>query len=246
MIDLHNHVLPGIDDGAKSLDISVAMIEQAVECGVTHIVCTPHIHYGYFDNSLATIEPAFNRLQSVVRENGLPITLSYAAEVRADEFLAEGIKHQALPFIGQYKTLSVLLFEMPHSHVPVGIEQLISWLMARKVLPLIAHPERNRELQRKPEMIQRLRRLGVLFQLTAGSIIGRFGDKPHALSEFMLSQGYVDVVASDSHDTTKRPNDMKSAYESVENYYSESLARQLFVTMPATLLQKYVVKPLAR
>ena len=86
MIDLHNHVLPGIDDGARSLDISVAMIEQAVECGVTHIVCTPHIHYGYFDNSLATIEPAFNRLQSVVRENGLPITLSYAAEVRADEF----------------------------------------------------------------------------------------------------------------------------------------------------------------
>ena len=218
------------------------MLEQAIECGVTHIVCTPHIHVGYFNNAKSTILPAFDALQNKVSSLKLPITLSFAAEVRANEYLPTLIRKNEIPFLGKHAEYSLLLLEMPHSHVPVGIEQLIQWLLNQGIKPLIAHPERNRELQRKPEWIKRLHGLGVLFQLTAGSFIGRFGDKPLALANFIVSQGYADVVASDTHDTVRRPNDMKAAFLYVEEHYSTSLANTLFVKTPSMLLQNYHIK----
>ncbi len=150
MIDLHSHILPGIDDGARSLDIALEMAQQAVDCGISRMVCTPHIHKGYFDNSLGTIKPVFDELVTAVQAAEIPLALSYAAEVRVNELIPIWYKQGELPFIGELNGKKILLLEMPHSHVPQGLESLIKWLLRNNVQPLIAHPERNRELLAEP------------------------------------------------------------------------------------------------
>jgi len=91
LIDIHSHILPGIDDGARSLDIALEMAQQAVDCGVSHMVCTPHIHKGYFDNSPSTIKPVFDEFVKAVKAAAIPLTLSYAAEVRVNELIPVGL-----------------------------------------------------------------------------------------------------------------------------------------------------------
>ena len=146
MIDLHSHILPGIDDGARSLDIALEMAEQAVSCGISHMVCTPHIHRGYFDNSQSSIEAAFQSFNEHVKRESIPLSLSFAAEVRVNELIPIWHKKGELPFLGKYDGKNVLLLEMPHSHIPQGLDVLIKWLLRNNIQPLIAHPERNREL----------------------------------------------------------------------------------------------------
>mgnify|MGYP001480934524 FL=1 len=129
MIDLHSHILPGIDDGARTLDIALEMAQQAVTCGVSHMVCTPHIHMGYFDNSQSSIEAAFHSFNEHVKRESIPLSLSFAAEVRVNELIPVWHKKGELPFLGTYDGKNVLLLEMPHSHIPQGIDVLIKWLL---------------------------------------------------------------------------------------------------------------------
>ena len=158
MIDIHSHILPGIDDGARSLDIALEMAQQAVDCGVSHMVCTPHIHKGYFDNSPSTIKPVFDEFVKAVKTAAIPLTLSYAAEVRVNELIPVWFKQGELQFIGELSDKKILLLEMPHSHVPQGLETLVKWLLRNNVQPLIAHPERNRELLAEPTKFSWLQR----------------------------------------------------------------------------------------
>ena len=164
MIDLHSHILPGIDDGARSLDIALEMAEQAVSCGISHMVCTPHIHRGYFDNSQSSIEAAFQSFNEHVKRESIPLSLSFAAEVRVNELIPIWHKKGELPFLGKYDGKNVLLLEMPHSHIPQGLDVLIKWLLRNNIQPLIAHPERNRELIAENDKFNWLQRQGCLFQ----------------------------------------------------------------------------------
>ena len=235
MIDLHSHILPGIDDGARSLDISLQMAQQAVDSGVRHMVCTPHIHKGYFDNTLNTIRHAFNEFQKAIADASIPISLSYAAEVRVNELIPIWYKQQELPFLGEYNGKRILLLEMPHSHIPQGLEVLIKWLLKNNVQPLIAHPERNRELLAEQHKFSWLQRQGCMFQVTAGALTGRFGDKVEDFALSMMRNKAFHVVASDTHDLVRRPNDMQAAYEVVSTF-SHDFAQETFVTRPGAIV----------
>lgn len=242
MIDLHSHILPGIDDGARSLEIALEMAQQAVDCGISHMVCTPHIHRGYFDNSLSSIEKAFYSFNEQVRSASIPLTLSFAAEVRVNELIPLWFKKGELPFLGKYNGKNVLLLEMPHSHIPQGLDILIKWLLRNNVQPLIAHPERNRELIAENEKFDWLLRQGCLFQATAGAFVGRFGEKVEEFAFSLLEKRAFHVVASDTHDLVRRPNDMKEAFEVIANYDCE-YANKVFVEIPeliTALSRKYV------
>lgn len=236
MIDLHSHILPGIDDGARSISMSLMMAQQAVDVGISHMVCTPHMHQGHYDNSIHTIQHSFDYLTERVAALGLDLSLSFAAEVRADESLPDWIRNRSVPFLGELDGRPVLLLELPHSHVPVGIENLLRWLKAHGIQPLIAHPERNREIQRCPELIRRLRGLGCMLQVTAGALVRRFGDNPFELGLAMLHGNKIDVVASDTHDIRRRPNDMLAAYELICAEMGEPLARRLCVETPHAIV----------
>lgn len=235
MIDLHSHILPGIDDGARNLDIALGMAHQAVECGITHVVCTPHIHKGYFDNSLSGIRLSFKQFEQEVQEANLPLTLSFAAEVRVSEQIPIWARQGELPFLGTYNNKNVLLLEMPHSHVPQGIEVLVKWLLQQDIIPLVAHPERNRELLSEPHKFAWLKKTGCMFQLTAGALIGRFGDKVENFARFLMEEKAFDVVASDSHDLTRRPNDMGEAFAIVDKFDSD-FAIDTFKRVPQTIV----------
>ncbi|MCL1065356.1 capsule biosynthesis protein CapC [Shewanella olleyana] len=232
MIDIHCHVLPEIDDGAKSLDESMALIHQAIEQGITRIVATPHIHVGIYDNNQQTILGAYSRVQQEIKAQGLPIELRVAAEVRICPEIIMLAKQNQLPFVGDFDEKKVLLLELPSSHLPAGVEKLIDWLINSNILPMIAHPERNRELQRYPDRIKPFQQRGCLFQLTAASLIGDLGDSPKALSQLWIKKKLYTIIGSDCHSIKRRPPKLHQAYSITKELTDDTYATQLVVDNP--------------
>ncbi len=232
MIDLHSHILPGIDDGADDLNASLEMAKQAVDSGVVNIVCTPHIHTGYFDNDKEIIATAFEKLVEAKNSANLPLKLAYSAEVRICPEIMHWIANEQIPYLGSYEDRKVMLIELPHSHIPPGTENLLRWLVKNGIQPVIAHPERNRDIIANYNKISPLKHCGCLFQVTAGSLIGRFSDPIKDISSQMLKDGIITYIASDTHDTDRRPNDMKAAYELLESVVDTETAKRLCREVP--------------
>ncbi len=227
MIDIHNHLLPGIDDGAQNLEDAVELARAAVANGITHSVCTPHIHFGRFDNTRLNILETFLTLQNALEEAHIPLTLAMAAEVRFDIELIVAIGAGKIPFLGQWQGQHVLLLELPHGEVPVGAERLIQWLLENNVCPMIAHPERNKGFIRSPERLNSFLNQGCLLQLTAGSVVGAFGPRAERLALELLETGAVTVVATDAHHIKHRPPLLREARTRIAKLQGESTATRL-------------------
>lgn len=232
MIDLHSHILPGIDDGAPDLAASVAMAEQSICAGVTHMVCTPHIHQGYFDNTLNSISDTYQSLVAHLAQAKCPLKLSFAAELRITPDIMQWYATGQIPYLGQWQNKDVVLLELPHSHIPPGTENLLRWLVKHNVQPVIAHPERNREIMANHQRIDMLKQSGCLFQVTAGAFIGRFSEAVQLTARAFLARDMITYVASDTHSVHRRPNDMQLAYAEVAALSSEQHAQRLFRTTP--------------
>lgn len=235
MIDIHNHILPGIDDGAESIDDAVTLLRLAIDDGINHLVCTPHIHPGRYQNSLSNIQEVFTQFCALPEIMELPIQLAVASEIRlSDEILILHRQNQ-LPYIGQWFNTDVLLLELPHERLPMGVSSLMGWFRQQGVTPLIAHPERNRELMRCPEAAVQLVEQGALFQVTAASLTGRFGEKVQSFTHWLLQRGLVGFVASDAHHAVKRPPSMSKAHRVLSKTYGEQVANELCRDNPALL-----------
>ena len=237
MIDLHSHILPGIDDGAPDLAASLLMAEQSLSVGVSHMVCTPHIHQGYFDNDPVSISQAYQSLVDHLAQAQCPLKLSFAAELRITPDIMLWQKTGKIPFLGRWGNRDVMLLELPHSHIPPGTDNLLRWLLKNDIQPVIAHPERNREIIANPERIHMLKRLGCLFQVTAGAFIGRFSDKVNETAKLFLEKDVITYVASDMHSINRRPNDMSRAYMEVAALSGKDRAQRLFKTTPWLISQ---------
>ncbi|WP_413698803.1 tyrosine-protein phosphatase [Psychromonas sp. KJ10-10] len=237
MIDLHSHILVNIDDGASSMDETITMINQSLESGVTKILATPHIHLGTFDNDMHIIKGAFTKLTEHLQTSENKISLAYAAEVRICPEIMILAKTKQLPFMGKWLGNDVLLLEFPHSHIPPGSEKLIDWLLKNNIQPMIAHPERNRDLWEFPELLRPFKQRDCLFQITASSLLGDFGDRSQQLAWQMIEKQEVTIVASDMHNLKRRPSKMKEAFEDVKSRFSENVAKKLFVETPDLIFQ---------
>jgi protein-tyrosine phosphatase len=237
LIDLHNHILPEIDDGSKSLAMSLQMAQQALECGVTHIVCTPHIHQGYFDNDQNKIIEATKAFSEHLIAANCQLKLASAAELRICPEIMLWYNNNTLPYIGSWQGNNMILLELPHSHVPAGTDNLVRWLLNHNVQPLIAHPERNRDILADYRKFEMLKRCGCLFQLTAGSIIGRFSAPIQTLALKMLNEKSICVIASDSHNLERRPNDMGRCREFLLEECDNELVTKLVDTNPREITQ---------
>lgn len=205
MIDLHCHLLPNIDDGPSSLQQSVRLAKLAVENGITHSILTPHIHPGRYSNSATNIKAACEQFRQTLAEREIPLQLGYAGEVRLSDEILPLIESDAIPFYGELKEHKVLLLELPHSHVPLGSENLIKWLLDRKIRPMIAHPERNKGIMQDINKIYPFIEMGCFMQLTAGSIVGLFGKPVQQCAQRLLEMNCVTVLASDAHNVEHRP-----------------------------------------
>jgi len=236
MIDMHSHILPGVDDGARKDAQALQMLEMAIQDGVTVQVLTPHIQPGVYNNTLPILEEQFSLFQLLIRNQGLNIELRLAAEVRIGPEIMPMVQSNTIPWLGRWEDYRVMLLELPHTQIPVGSINLIHWLLEHKVLPMIAHPERNRELQQDTNKLEPFLDAGCLTQVTARSITDGFGPEPKRVATQLLQAGNVTVLASDCHNLSGRPPDLSSGYQAAAEIIGEEQARLLVNDNPLTLL----------
>ena len=232
MIDIHCHLLPGIDDGPRTLEESLALARAAVQNGITHSVITPHIHARRWDNSASTIKAIGLDFKRALLEHDIPLQIGVAAEVRIGVEVMELINRRQIPFLGYWGQQRVMLLEMPHSHVPLGIEGMISWLLERNIMPMIAHPERNKDVHRNLGKINSLIEMGCLFQVTASSVSGRFGRASRVRAVQLLEKGVVTVLASDAHNLKNRPPSLSRGRDAAAEVVGEDEAFRLVLDNP--------------
>lgn len=213
MIDLHCHILPGIDDGAQTIDDSVEMARMAVEQGITHILCTPHHNNGKYDNPAGKVISCVAALQEELLDREIPLTLFEGQEVRIGGELLEQIQNNDLLFVDLDNRY--ILIEFPTNEIPAYAESLFIKLLEADRVPIIVHPERNNKFIEDPNKLLPFLEMGVLTQLTAPSYVGVFGSKIKKIAQQMVSHNMVYMMASDAHNVGKRGFFMKKAYDAI-------------------------------
>jgi protein-tyrosine phosphatase len=212
VIDLHCHVLPGIDDGPPSMDESLELARVAWESGIDTIVATPHVSYAYPHNRAATIAVAVDEVNAALGQAGIDLTVLPGAEVElttAHE-LDDAELHQLHLGGGPWLLLEAPLGQSSQDVVVGGIARDLQ-LSGHQVL--LAHPERSPVFQRNPALLASLVRDGMLCQVTAASFAGRFGRTARSFALRMLEEGLVHNVASDAHDAVRRPPSIAAELE---------------------------------
>lgn len=220
MIDLHCHILPGVDDGAQTLEDSLAMAHAAVAEGITHILVTPHHQNGTFINEKNEINHHMLELQSELDARKIPITLFPGQEVRIYGELLKEIEENKIQFVDEEH--QYLLIEFPTISVPAYTENLFFELSKKKITPVIVHPERNQVFIDNPNALRPYIEKGALSQLTASSYLGKFGKKIQKVSKQMLEADLVHFIASDAHNTTSRNFLLKEAYAKLNKEFGNN------------------------
>jgi protein-tyrosine phosphatase len=233
MIDIHCHILPGLDDGARTMDEALSMARMAAADGIRTLVASSHITPGVYDNSPDRIVSAAAAFDDRLKDEGIPIRIVPGADVRmTPEMLDGGDRHLCINRDTPY-----LLFEFPHDLIPPGSDRLIGALRDRGLVPVITHPERNIALQRQPEKLEPFIKLGCLVQLTAMSLTGGFGPRAQAVAERFMKEGWVDVIATDAHDTVKRPPILSRAVRRAEELVGVESARAMVFETPERIVK---------
>ena len=226
MIDIHHHLLFGLDDGAPDIETSVAMVEAAADNGITHIVCTPHA------NARWTFDPEVNRqkLSEIeARVNG-KVTLGLGCDFHLSyDNIEDALKNRSKYTINgkQY-----LLVEFADLMIPTSMNDAFYEMIVAGMLPIITHPERNLTIQRHPERMKEWLREGCLVQVTAASLSGRFGRTAQSLSMEFMEKDWVHFLATDAHNLQSRPPNLREAYDVVSKRFGAAMAERLCVENP--------------
>lgn len=238
MIDLHCHLLPGIDDGPETLAESVALARAAVADGITVCAVTPHIHPGRYDNTRSKIEVYARAFRLALQKEAIALTVLLGAEVRVSVESLDLLTDNELPFLGEVRGARVMLLEWPHSHVPVGALPWVQRLLDHNIRPLIAHPERNKAIMAEPDALTPFLAAGCWLQLTAGSITGEFGRESQRVAHRLLDDDAVRIVASDAHNLTARPPVLSKARDYLTRRWGDDVAQDLLVNNPRQIVAK--------
>lgn len=222
MIDLHCHILPGIDDGAKTMADSIAMAELAISEGITHILATPHHMNRSWMNDKQKVLTLVNELQEELDRRQIDLTIFPGQEVRLYGDILKGIKDNQILFIDEQK--QYVLIEFPTETVPTYAERLFFDLQSHGKTPIIVHPERNHEILKHPNRLKDFVDKGALAQLTAASYTGGFGSKVQKFSKQLIDANLVHFLASDAHNVTNRAFHMKEAYSQLSREYGRGKA----------------------
>jgi protein-tyrosine phosphatase len=236
MIDIHCHLLPGFDDGAKSLDESLALARASVGNGIRHAIMTPHIQPGRYDNTRTLIKSGFERFQQALKESLIPLEIGMAAEVRVSPEIFTLLEEDELPFLGELDGYRILLLEFPHTQIPPGSQKLVDFLLKKKIRPLIAHPERNRDVIRKLSKIDPFIDMGCMLQITASSLVGIFGDGPLERARELLERDACMVLATDAHNLEARRPMLKEGVAAAAEIIGIEAAHDLVHKNPLQIL----------
>jgi protein-tyrosine phosphatase len=228
-VDIHSHILYGLDDGAKTLEQSVAMLEMARDSGTTDIVATPHanVNYAFQPDVIAARVAELN-----ASVPGITIHRGCDFHLQIDN-IEDALAHPRKYTINGH---GYLMVEFPTVTVFPDTERLFEQLLDAGMRPIITHPERQVFLQRKPELLAAWVDAGCALQVTAASFMGLFGPRPQAAARELMRRRLVHVVASDAHDENRRTPDLRPAYEALCAEWGEDDVRPLFVDNPRAVL----------
>ena len=232
MIDLHCHILHGVDDGPREIGESIIMARMAAHDGITHIVATPHFLYEEKQKN-EEMMTSLEALRGAVSEKDIPVTLLSGADIRLSYGLLKGLEKRDIPVVNNSR---YFLLELPEP-IPPSPTNFFFTAATNGFVAIITHPERNGSLLSFPGKMEALRDSGALFQLTAMSITGEFGVQIKAFCHMLLKKGLADFVASDAHDPSMRKPVLSRAYREVVRICGEKEAQRIFYENPAAVLE---------
>lgn len=207
MIDIHNHILINVDDGPNSKEEMLRLLKQAKDEGVSGVVATPHHLHPNYDNQMNVVKEKVNELLVMEEVQQLGIDIYAGQEVRANDQILNQLDSGEIEGINQSK---YLLVELPSNRVPRFTQNLIYEIQNKGFVPIIAHPERNKEITQNLDKLYDLINAGALSQLTAQSLVGKFGKNIRNISIQMIENNLVHFIASDAHNVENRPFYMSS------------------------------------
>ncbi|KML41343.1 tyrosine-protein phosphatase [Cytobacillus firmus] len=219
MIDIHCHILPGIDDGAQTIEDSLDMAKEAVREGISSIIATPH-HNPSYRNTKDEIIEAVIELNNSLKEASIPLEILPGQEVRIYGEIVEGLNN------GEILSLShsqYMFIEFPSNHVPRYAEKLLFDIQLQGLIPIIVHPERNKQLMEQPDLLYQFVEKGALTQVTASSLCGYFGKNIKKFSEQLIEFNLTHFIASDAHNVKNRTFKMAEALDLVDSKYGPDM-----------------------
>jgi protein-tyrosine phosphatase len=230
MIDIHTHIVWGVDDGAETLQQSLNMLRIAVECGSTDLVATPHYNRSWTPDA-ALVR---NRIQELMAACGSAPRIHRGWEVNLHPLSMEAALASPAEFT--INQAGYILLELPHWTLPANMRHILQSFRERGMRPIIAHPERNPALMQMQADLEVWVREGCLLQLTAQSVTGEAGAEAREAAWELLRKGWVSIVASDSHDDLDRTPDLRPARRAIEAKLGAPAAERMFVTVPQCVL----------
>jgi protein-tyrosine phosphatase len=232
MIDLHAHILSGLDDGAKTLEESIQMCWVGYRDGIRTIVATPHTLNGVYQNDRSTILSKVQELQSALMQSAIKILPG--ADVHFCKEILLQLNQGKLVTIGDGGKF--LLIEFPFQGIPYRTEEVLFQLLTRGIVPVISHPERNVEIGQRPKQYYEMIRKGCLGQVTAMSLTGEFGTKVRQIAEKLLSNRLIHFIASDAHSINGRPPILSEAVKAARKIIGEEEAQKMVTEYPQAIL----------
>jgi protein-tyrosine phosphatase len=224
MIDIHCHILPGVDDGAQTVEDSIALAQEAVDNGITTIIATPHHRNGIYTNEKLNVLQKVDELQMKLDERNISLKILPGQEVHVYGEILEDLSNKQLLTLNH--TQKYILLELPYDHIPRFMDQLIFDIQMLGIVPIIPHPERNAKLREHPELLYKMVKRGALSQVTAASLLGKFGKEPQKFSLQCIEHHMCHLIASDAHRAGKRGVILREAYDAIEKKLGSSISSQ--------------------
>ena len=217
MIDIHCHILPNMDDGAQSMTEVAAMAKQAEKEGITTIIATPHHMNGKYENRKTEIVANVKEVSAYLEQKGIGVAVLPGQEVRIYGEILQDYENHDIATVGGNSPY--VLVEFPSSYVPQYTEHLFFDMQIKGLMPVIVHPERNQEIIQYPDKLYNLIKNGAAAQITASSLTGYFGKNVQKFTEQLIEANLAHFIASDAHNTKKRPFKMIEALDRLEKEF---------------------------
>lgn len=234
MIDLHCHILPGIDDGAENFEQALEMARIAQQDGIKTILATPHYIRGSIENNTkVNVINCTGELNAVLSQHKIDVLILPGCEVFLTPELPDLVATDEIITLNNSR---YVLIELPMNSIPPYTEQVLYELQLAGKVPIIAHPERNREVQTKPEILLPYIARGIHLQVNTGSCLGLFGKHAEKTAWKLIHSGIVGMISSDAHTTHKRSPKLSYVYKQIEEKYSTEIAQQLFLRNPERII----------
>jgi len=237
MIDLHCHILPGLDDGPKSMDEALQMCLLSYRDGVRRIVATPHIKQGVYENDRLGIINRVVELNEVIKNQSPEVDLQVfpGADVHFHEGMIKDLENGTLVTVGDGGKF--LFVEFPFQGIPFGAEEVLFQLLVRGMVPIITHPERILDILKDFGRYENMIRMGCLGQVTAMSLTGGFGSRIMDVAERLLKKGLLHLIASDAHSLDGRPPLLSNALKRAERIVGKQEAQRMVTEYPQAILE---------